>query len=84
MTNIEKLAQTINQRCQGINKANNSVVAEIGTIRKNGSLKVTGIKNAIPKGQYMKTKGCDAGAGSTVLVIWVGAEPIVIDKLIDS
>ena len=117
MTAIEKLAQTINSRCSGIQRANKDIVMEIGTINKDLSLKVTSIRNSIPKGDYMYlelsallgkfdatispaidtvsnisiTPGKEKvtiipklEAGDSVLVTWVGNEPIVIGKLYSS
>lgn len=83
MTAIEKLANTINNRCSRIQRANKDIVTEIGTINKDLSLKVTSIRNSIPKGDYMYLEP-KPEAGDSVLVTWVGNEPIVIGKLYNS
>lgn len=80
MNNIERLGDLLSNQMKRTAEGNSSVFAELGTIGSNKSLKVTSIRNLIPKGQYMITKTAkDATKGDRVLVVWVGYEPIVVD-----
>lgn len=84
MNNIERLGDLISSQMKRTVEGNSSVIAELGTIGKNKSLKVTSIRNSIPKGQYMITKTLSEKGisnGDRVLVIWVGYEPVVIDTV---
>ena len=80
MNNIERLGELLSNQMKRTVDGNASVTAELGTIGDHKSLKVTSIRNSIPKGQYMLTKSAkNVSTGDRVLVIWVGYEPVVVD-----
>ena len=86
----QKLAELINSRIQTVVQGRESVVAELGKIKANGSLAVNSLTNEIPQGSYYiagalakkkEEKGYITQSGESVLVIWVGSLPIAIDTV---
>lgn len=78
---IEKLGMTINKRMQRVAKGNSSIVAEIGVINAAGNLKVPTLQNTIPKSDCVTIKGAEISPGASVLVIWVGNDPIIVGEI---
>lgn len=85
----ERLAELINARIQDVVKGRETTTTEIGKIKSNGALAVGSLTNEIPQDSYYITgalakKKEEKGyitQGESVLVIWVGSQPIVVDTL---
>lgn len=61
MNNIERLGNLLSSQMKNTVTGNTSIVAELGSISSNLSLRVASLKNSIPKGQYMISRSLTIG-----------------------
>ena len=69
MNNIERLGNLFTSQIKRTVDGNKSIIAELGTIGANLSLKVSSVKNAIPKGQYMLSRSLTLGSSGSKLTV---------------
>ncbi len=79
MSHITEFAEILNQQMQNVCKAGEQTVLEFGTILGDLSLAVDGLKDRIPKGEYLVSSAISGfHTGDRVLTAWSGGQPIVM------
>lgn len=79
MNHVTEFAEILNQQMQNVRKAGEPTILEFGTIQSDLSLAVDGLKDRIPKGEYLVSSTVSSfHTGDRVLVAWSGGQPIVV------
>ncbi len=79
MSHLTELAEILNQQMQNVRKAGEQNILEFGTILSDLSLAIDGLKDRIPKGEYLVSSTIYGfHTGDRVLIAWSGGQPIVL------
>lgn len=79
-----KLARSIDGRISRNISANKGMIADFGVIQEDGSLMTNSFDYPIPNGEYTVLSNVVANIGSSVVILWIDSEPVVVNSIGES